>query len=141
MSGSPPTLQVSAVPRRSRGWRVFIFFSCALLLTGFVSMLFADLLWRTGWSTSRTVLLIFFVILFLLTSIGCMHGLFGFFLRIFGDKRRITNLKNYRDQKIDDTSTAIVFPIYNENVVRAYEGLRATYESLAKTGRIERFDF
>jgi membrane glycosyltransferase len=141
MSGSPPTLQVSAVPRRSRGWRVFIFYSCALLLTGFVSMLFADLLWRTGWSTSRTVLLVLFVILFLFASIGCVHGLFGFFLRTFGDKRRITNLKNYRDLNIDGTSTAIVFPIYNEDVVRVYEGLRATYESLKKTGQRERFDF
>ncbi len=141
MSGSSPTLQVSAVPRRSRGWRVFIFYSCALLLTGFVSMLFADLLWRTGWSASRTVLLVLFVILFLFASIGCVHGLFGFFLRTFGDQRRITNLKKYRDQKIDGTSTAIVFPIYNEDVVRVYEGLRATYESLKKTGQRERFDF
>jgi hypothetical protein len=39
-------------------WRLFIFYSCALLLTGLVSMLFADLLWRTGWSASRTVLLV-----------------------------------------------------------------------------------
>ena len=48
-------------------------------------MLFADLLWRTGWSTSRTVLLVLFVILFLLIAIGCMHGVYGFFLRTFGD--------------------------------------------------------
>ncbi len=51
------------------------------------------------------------------------------------------NLTNYRDQNIDGISTAIVFPIYNENVVRVYEGLRATYESLAKTGQLDRFDF
>ena len=70
-----------------------------------------------------------------------MHGVFGFFLRIFGTSRRITQLKNYRDQKIDGTSTAIVFPIYNEDVVRVYEGLRAIYESLEKTGQLERFDF
>ena len=41
-------------PRRARGWRVFVFFSSAVLLTGLVSMLFADLLWRTGWTTSST---------------------------------------------------------------------------------------
>jgi membrane glycosyltransferase len=35
----------------------------------------------------------------------------------------------------------LVFPIYNENVVRVLEGLRATYESLKKTGHVERFDF
>jgi membrane glycosyltransferase len=136
-----PKISVAAVPRLRRGWRVFTFYSCALLLTGLVSLLFADLLWRTGWSTARTVLLVLFVILFLFAAIGCVHGVFGFFLRMFGDDRRITNLKSYRDQKIDGISTAIVFPVYNENVLRVYEGLRATYESLAKAGQLERFDF
>jgi membrane glycosyltransferase len=132
---------VTSAIRVHRGWRVFIFYSCALLLTGFVSLIFADLLWRTGWSPSRTFLLVLFVILFLFTAIGCVHGVFGFFLRTFGDSRRITNLKNFRDQKISGISTAIIFPIYNEDSVRVYEGLRATYESLAKTGELEHFDF
>src|SRR5476649_2413855 len=101
MPGSTPTLQVAPATRIERGWRVFVFYSCAVLLTGFVSLLFADLLWRTGWSTSRTVLLVLFVILFLFAAIGCVHGVFGFFLRTFGDERRITDLKNYRDQNID----------------------------------------
>ena len=130
-----------ATPRFLRGWRVFIFYSCALLLTGLVSLLFADLLLRTGWSAARTVLLVLFVILFLFAAIGCVHGVYGFFLRTFGDRRRITNLNDYRGQNIDGTSTAIVFPVYNEDVVRVCEGLRATYESLQKTGRLERFDF
>ena len=128
-------------PRFHRGWRVFIFYSFALLLTGLVSLLFADLLLRTGWSASRTVLLFLFVILFLFTAIGCVHGVYGFLLRTFGDTRRITNLKDYRGQNIEGTSTAIVFPVFNENVVRVCEGLRATYESLKKTGQLERFDF
>src|SRR5476649_2875974 len=141
MPGQTSTLQVAPATRIERGWRVFVFYSCAVLLTGFVSLLFADLLWRTGWSTSRTVLLVLFVILFLFAAIGCVHGVYGFVLRTFGDRRRITNLKPYRDQNIDGISTAIVFPIYNENVFRVYEGLRATYESLANTGQLERFDF
>src|SRR5471032_2198750 len=141
MPDKSPQFQVTSAPRVHRGWRVFVFYSCALLLTGLVSLLFADLLWRTGWSASRTVLLVLFVVLFLFTSIGCVHGVFGFFLRTFGDKRRITNLKDYREQKIDGISTAVVFPIYNEDVVRVCEGLRATYESLEKAGQLERFDF
>jgi membrane glycosyltransferase len=136
-----PNISVAAAPRFRRGWRVFIFYSCALLLTGLVSLLFADLLWRTGWSASRTVLMVLFVVLFLFAAIGCVHGLFGFFLRTFGDDRRITNLANFRGQNIDGISTAIVFPIYNEDVVRVYEGLRATYESLAKADQLDRFDF
>jgi membrane glycosyltransferase len=139
-SPSSPLLVVPP-PQIRRGWRLFLFYSSAMLLTGLVSMLFADLLWRNGWSPSRTLLLALFVILFLFIAVGCMHGVYGFFLRIFGTRRRITALKNYRDQNIDGTSTAIVFPVYNEDAVRVYEGLRATYQSLEKTGQLDRFDF
>jgi membrane glycosyltransferase len=136
-----PDISVVAAPRLRRGWRLFLFFSSAVLLTGFVSMLFADLLWRTGWSTSRTVLMVLFVVLFLLTAIGCMHGVYGFFIRIFGTNRRVTGLKNFKEQSMDGTSTAIIFPIYNEDSVRVMEGLRATYESLERTGHLAKFDF
>lgn len=127
--------------RLRRGWRLFLFYSPAVLLTGLVSMLFADLLWRTGWSASRTTLLVLFIVLFLLTAIGCMHGVFGFFIRIFGTQRRITGLKPFQQQSIEGTSTAIIFPIYNEDSVRVLEGLRATYESLERTGQLDKFDF
>ena len=140
MSDAPNITAVSA-PRLRRGWRLFLFFSSAVLLTGLVSMLFADLLWRTGWSASRTVLLGLFVVLFLLTSIGCMHGVYGFFIRTFGTGRRVTALKNFKEQNIAGVSTAIIFPIYNEDSVRVLEGLRATYESLERTGQLDRFDF
>jgi len=136
-----PTISAAAAPRLRRGWRLFIFYSSAVLLTGLVSMLFADLLWRTGWSTSRTVLLVLFVILFLFAAIGCMHGIYGFVLRTLGTRRRITRLADYRAQSIAGTGTAIVFPICNENTVRVCEGLRATYESLERTGELELFDF
>jgi len=136
-----PNMVAAPAPRLHRGWRLFGFYTLAVLLTGAVSWLFADLLWRTGWSASRTVLLMLFTILFLFIALGCMHGVYGFFLRMFGTRWCITALKNYRDQDISGISTAVVFPIYNEDAVRVYEGLRATYESLAKTGRLECFDF
>ena len=74
-----PNISVMAAPRFERGWRMFAFYSCALGLTGLVSMLFADLLWRTGWSTARTVLLVLFVILFFVHS----HRLCSWSVRIF----------------------------------------------------------
>lgn len=140
-SNPSPRLVVSPATHENRAWRVFAFFSVAVLLTGVVSVIFADLLWRTGWSPSRTVLLVLFIILFFLAAIGCTHGLFGFILRRIGERSGITQLKDYRGQSIAGTSTALIFPIYNENVVRVLEGLRATYESLKKTGELERFDF
>jgi len=140
-TGGATRLVVSPATHENRAWRVFAFFSVAVLLTGVVSVIFADLLWRTGWSPSRTVLLVLFVILFFLAAIGCTHGIFGFFLRRCGEKSSITHHKDYRGQDISSSSTALVFPIYNENVVRVLEGLRATYDSLKKTGQLERFDF
>jgi membrane glycosyltransferase len=123
------------------GARVFAFYSLAVLMTGAASLLFADLLWRLGWSPSRTVLLVLFSILFLLASVGCIHGVYGFVLRRLGGGRGITNLADYRDRGIDETSTALVFPIYNEDVPRVCAGLRATFESVARTGHLAQFDF
>ena len=136
-----PTITAVSAPPLQRGWRLFLFYSSAVLLTGCVSLLFADLLARTGWSAACTVLLVLFVILFLLSAIGCMHGVYGFFIRTFGTRRRITALKDYRSQSIDGVSTAIIFPIYNEDSVRVLEGLRATYESLERSGQLAHFDF
>jgi len=149
MTSAPLSAETAAVenlspaglmPRVRRGWRVFIFYSLAVLLTGLTSWLFSDLLWRTGLTFAGLVLLCLFTVLVLLISIGCVHGVVGFVLRLTGD-RRITNLKEYRNQSIQDTSTALVFPVYNEQVARVYEGLRATYQSLQKTGQLNRFDF
>jgi len=70
-----------------------------------------------------------------------MHGVYGFFIRTFGTNRRITALKPFKEQNIAGVSTAIIFPIYNEDSVRVLEGLRATYESLERTGQLDRFDF
>src|SRR5882672_363337 len=140
-AGRPSSLAVSPVPYAKRGLRVFVFYSAAVLLTGLASMLFADLLWRTGWSTSRTILLVLFILLFFFSAIGCMNALYGFVIRLMGDTQSITRLADYHAKSLDGTSTALLFPIYNEDVVRVYEGLRVTYESLEKTGQLERFDF
>jgi membrane glycosyltransferase len=139
-AGQAPPLVMSQMPRVRLGWRVFLFYSSALLLTGLVSMLFADLLWRTGWSLSGVILLCLFIVLVFLIAMGCMHGVFGFVLRLTND-RRLTRLGDYRSRSIQGVSTALVFPVHNEAVARVCEGLRATYESLEKTGRLEGFDF
>jgi membrane glycosyltransferase len=141
MATSSSPLQVTPVPRIPRGWRLFVFYSSALALTGVVSLMFADLLWRSGWSISSAILLFLFIVLFFLISLGCVTGLYGFVLLTFGTRQRLSQLKDYRHQPITGVSTAIIFPVYNEDVMRAYAGLRATYESLKRTGQLEHFDF
>jgi len=132
---------VGPLPPARRGRRLFFFFTSAVLLTLGVSWLFADLLWRTGWSASRTILLLLFSVLFFQIALGCVHGLVGFWARWREDPARITALAEFRSRDISGTSTALVFPIHNEDMARVCAGVRATYESLARTGEIGRFDF
>src|SRR5579871_1387766 len=121
--------------------RVFAFFSWAVLLTGCGGMLFADLLWRVGWSPARVVLLLLYCVLFFLASVGCMHGVYGFFLRRRGDARRITAIPGWRERSLDGANTALVFGICNEDARQVCENLRSIYESLAATGQGMHFDF
>ena len=38
-------------------------------------------------------------------------------------------------------STAIVMPVFNEDVSRVFEGLRVVYRSVQETKKLEHFDF
>ncbi len=125
----------------SHSGRVFVFYSIAVLLTGIAALLFADLLWRFGWSASGTLLLVLFSILFLLVAIGAVHSLYGFVLRRQGGGRRITQLGDYQNCTLEGTHSALIFPIFNEDVSAVYARLRATYESLVVAGQVTCFDF
>ncbi|MGA3179674.1 MAG: glucans biosynthesis glucosyltransferase MdoH [Verrucomicrobiota bacterium] len=140
-AASSPTPAFFPSRLSGRGWRIFIFYSAVVLLTGLVSMLFADLIWRSGWSTSGFCLMGLFVILFLLTVVGCMHAVFGFAVRLTNGDRRITRLADYQSKSLEGISTALVFPIYNEQIARVCEGLRATFQSLQNTSHLKHFDF
>jgi membrane glycosyltransferase len=123
------------------GHRVFFFYSFAVLLTGLMTLFFADLLWRTGWSTSRTLLMLTFIPLFFLSAVGCLNSLYGFTLRGLNEYSPVNSGVDWSEQEIGNVSTAVVFPIYNEDARRVLEGLRVTYLSLKKTGHVKNFDF
>ncbi len=104
-------------------------------------MMFADLLWRSGWSVSGLCLMFLFFVLFLMTAVGTMHAVFGFVVRRVGGNQWNEPGPDYRAKNLEGISTALIFPVYNEEITRVCEGLRATFESLEKTGELERFDF
>ncbi len=133
--------QVRPVLAVRHGHRVFFFYSLAVLLTGSMTLFFADLLWRTGWSASRTLLLLSFIPLFFLSAVGCLNSLYGFTLRGLNEYSPINSSMDWSSQDIGNVSTAMVFPIYNEDVRRVIEGLQVTYLSLKKTGQLKNFDF
>jgi membrane glycosyltransferase len=123
------------------GTRIFLFFGFALLITGAVSLLFADLLWRRGWTVWSSILMGLFVPLMFFNATGAMHGIYGFWVRWRGDPNRITGLREFVSVDISESSTVILFPIYNESAAEVFARLKATYLSLEKTGELAPFDF
>jgi membrane glycosyltransferase len=85
-----------------------------------------------------------FAVLFAWISAGFWTALAGFWLLARGrDRYAISHRKLGSGPGAipADARTAVVMPICNEDVPRVFAGLRATYESLARTGALERFDF
>lgn len=143
LPASAPELVVAPV---RRGRRLYFFFTIPVVMTGLASLLFADLLWRhESWKMPGILLAIalvaVFAILFFLAAFGCTHALYGFFIRRFGDRGCVTKKAEYRSRDISQTSTAIIIPVYNEEVTRVLAGLRAVHESLRGTGHLDRFEF
>ena len=128
-------------PRR-RERRRFLFFSAVILITGLATAVLGDILWSHHISTARVALLVLFVPLCAMVSLGFVQACAGFMVLSRGsDSTRIT--RTLPNPVIPDCLpvTAIVMPIYNENVREVYEGLRVIYNSLDRIGALARFDF
>src|SRR3954466_4041901 len=95
-----------------------------------------------GTQPLEIALLVLFAILFAWVSSGFWTALMGFVVQLFGgDRYMISRTAAPRAPIATEARTAIVMPIRNEDVARVFAGLRATYESLEKTGEIAHFDF
>src|SRR5450830_1902128 len=90
----------------------------------------------------QTSILIMFGILFCWVSAGFWTALMGFLELLTGhDKYRISGKSAGNEPIPKNARTALVMPICNEDVPRVFAGLRATFESVAATGDLDRFDF
>ena len=121
--------------------RRFLFFSAIFAFTSIATWFMADLLWRGGLSGLEMALLALFVILFAHVAAGFCTALVGFYvINRGGDSSRITNtLAPGEDAPL--ASTAIVMPVFNEDVSRVFEGLRVVFRSVQETRKLEHFDF
>lgn len=130
------------VPVMSLQLRRLVFFGTTLLLAALGVFIFVDLLIRVYGSLSGpSVLLIgVFALLFLLLSFGFTMVITGFFAAR-QPRFNLTQTLTAPDLKADLDLTAIVFPIYNEEVAEVFERVKKTYFSLKKTGRLDRFEF
>ena len=136
----PIFLKKPMTPQRLNRRR-FVFFSSIFFLTSLATWFMADLLWRDGLSGLEMVLLGLFVVLFAHIATGFCTAIVGFYvLNRGGDSCRITATIPHGEQP-PLASTAIVMPVFNEDVSRVFEGLRVIYRSMQETKKLEHFDF
>jgi membrane glycosyltransferase len=122
--------------------RRILFFSLVLLLTTLATWVMADILWRGGMNSCEIAILILFAVLLTPVSFGIVQALTGFLILWHRrDSARLLSLLEKKDISVELPVTAVVLPIFNEDVSRVYEGLRAIYRSVEKTGNLSRFDF
>jgi membrane glycosyltransferase len=124
-------------PARDRRFslaRWTFFLTAAILAAGGIFLMF-DLLWRTGINGARILFLILFGILFSILCVGFAHALFGFIARRrTPSSSRILETLKPGDEKRPLARTALVFPVYNENVDRVFAGVRSVFLDLQRTG-------
>src|SRR5271170_2407952 len=105
--------------------RRFVFFSSVFVLTSLATWFVADLYWRDteGLTGLEIVLLVLFVPLFAHISVGFCTAFAGFYvMNRGGDGSRIsTSAPPGGPYRL--ASTAIVMPVFNEDVSRVFEGL------------------
>jgi membrane glycosyltransferase len=123
--------------------RRFVFFSAVFVLTCLATWFVADLYWRDaeGLSKLEIVLLILFVPLFAHIAVGFCTALAGFYvINRGGDGSRISvSAPAGGPHRL--ASTAIVMPVFNEDVSRVFEGLRVVFSSVQQLEGADNFDF
>ncbi len=90
----------------------------------------------------EVAMLILYAVLFAWVSAGFWTAMMGFLQLLIGQDRYSINSSKVPDSKLPDGArTAILMPICNENTARVFAGLRATYDSVMRSGQGAAFDF
>lgn len=119
---------------------LFLTLSLVTVIAG--SSMMYDVLSANGTSAFELVLLSFFVINFGWISISFWTGCVGFFIRVFNrDPLTLARHKVTPVKDLGDFPTAVVMPVYNEDVTRSLAGFEASLRSLVSTGHGHNFDF
>jgi membrane glycosyltransferase len=130
-----------AKDRRYRGARWIMVLTSVLLAAGGIYMMF-DLLRRVGLNGARLLFLIIFGILFTILCVGFAHAFYGFLVRRRMPARsRIMETIEPADRSLPLAPTALVFPVYNEEVERVFAGVRAVFLDLQRTGEGREVEF
>ncbi|MET0963326.1 MAG: glucans biosynthesis glucosyltransferase MdoH, partial [Noviherbaspirillum sp.] len=138
--GNAPDASAERQPAGSlrRGVLLLLMLSQTALATWFMSLVLP----YQGKRPMEMVTMAFFAVLFCWVSAGFWTAMTGFLVLLRGSDRYLIS-RNAADRTPIPVSarTAIVMPICNEDVTAVFAGLRATYESVERTGDLDRFDF
>jgi membrane glycosyltransferase len=135
---------LSLDPRRIT---VFARRTCFALLvmatTALISERMFGMLQINGLTPLKLAIFVLFVILLLPIALSFWTSIIGFIVQCLGgDSLDLGRTLDEDDKEARPLPrTAIVMPIFNEDPVRVFAGLKASYESLQKEGRLETFDF
>ncbi|TSH98190.1 glucans biosynthesis glucosyltransferase MdoH [Verticiella sediminum] len=132
----------------TKGWRSAGHFRRSVLLvlmlvqTAIATWYMRGVLPYQGSQPLEIAILVLFALLFCWVSSGFWTALMGFVQLMIGRDRYSISASTVGDEAIEPQArTAVVMPICNEDVARVFAGLRATYESVARRGTLDHFDF
>lgn len=123
-------------------WRRSVLLILVICQTYLASYYMTAVLPHHGRTFPEIIELVLYALLFGWISAGFWTAIMGFFTLLRGHDRFSISATAAIDQPVAPSSrTAILMPVCNENVTRIFAGLRATYESVKRTGQLEHFDF
>src|ERR1041385_2348926 len=133
------------VEERKVSWlnaRRALFLSLTALTVLLISWRTFAMLQINGLDPLKTAGFVLFVVLLIPITLSFWTAAIGFVVQSSGgDPLEVTrDLKDDADA-VEFPRTAVVMPIYNEDPVRVFAGLKVTYQDLEKTGRLPSFDF
>jgi membrane glycosyltransferase len=137
-----PTFSINQIPAQAIRRRRLTFAGVMFLVfvPGFVLMF--DIISNNGFTVLELISFAIFVLLFAQVTFGLALSATGYWLlRKGGDPYRISNTLPLHASPESLPSTAILVPIFNEEVDRVFRGIKVMYESLQRTGRGGSFDF
>lgn len=117
----------------------------AVLLLGptvFAVLRMASVLPHEGGTVLEKILLVVFATLFAWISIGFWTAMAGFMTLIRRyDRFAITRVRPSDKPVRPDVRTAVVFPVYGEDMDRVTAGIESVYRSLERNAAISQYDF
>ncbi len=95
-----------------------------------------------GLAPLKACILILFIVLVVPIALSFWTAVIGFIIRLRGgDPLEVTRQSANEPAPASLPLTAIVLPVYNEDPARVMAGLKATYQSLERTGQLDHFEF